>query len=448
MNLARALRPLLGDLLVLDGLRILAVNVAGAGLAYVTHIFLARWLSVGSYGIYVLALSWLNILFIAVQGGLNVSLVRFVAELRASGQLPLLPRLMAFSNAVVLSLGAATAVVGSAIIALTVQNAGDELARALYAMLGLVAVLALLQQRMALLNGLERVFQSALFFEILRPLVFLAAVWSIVQAGLRDAGTVMAVNLAATGLILVAVQVYSRACIAAEPVQVTAAGRAPWRQWLKTSLPYIVVTGMTILLTQMDVLMIGAMLGPEQAGLYAPSAKIALLATFPVVAVRERFAPVATRLFTLQDLAALQQRMTTATVFSVIACAGALAVLVPGRDLLLNLFGAAYSAGAPVLVILAVGYLTYAVAGAAEMFFLVGPFERLNALVVLLTLAVNLVLNLLLIPPFGIAGAAYATVTAVIVRAGLSVAIVHRRTGLWPLAFRRETQAKIPGVEP
>src|SRR5690606_30698804 len=74
------LRPLMGDLLVTDGLRLLAVNVAGAGLAFLSHILFARWLSVASYGAYVVALSWLNILFILVQAGLNVALIRLVAE--------------------------------------------------------------------------------------------------------------------------------------------------------------------------------------------------------------------------------------------------------------------------------------------------------------------------------------------------------------------------------
>ena len=101
------LRRFLGDLLVIDGAKIFAVNVAGAGLAFVSHILFARWLTVESYGIYVFALGWLNILFIAVQAGMNLSMVRFVAEYRANGNTTAIRALLGFSNRVVLGLGLA-----------------------------------------------------------------------------------------------------------------------------------------------------------------------------------------------------------------------------------------------------------------------------------------------------------------------------------------------------
>ena len=435
MNLARALRPLLGDILVVDGTRIFAVNVAGAGLAFLSHILFARWLGVGSYGIYVFALSWLNVLLIAQQAGLNVSLVRFAAELNASGDGAALRRLMKFSNAVVTTLGAITLVGGAIALAILARPANDELIAALYVMLALSLLLALLQQRMALLQGLERVFQSVLLFEIARPMLVLAVAGAAVIFWRLDAALLMAVNLVVTGVVLMVAIRFATRCL---PAASTAGSPAPagWRHWLRTSLPYIAVTGLTILLTQMDVLMIGALLGPEQAGLYAPAAKVALLAIFPVVAIRQRFGPMAARLFAAGDMTALQSRMTLATALSIAACVGVLAVILPGRDLILGLFGPAYTAGAPVVLVLAAGYLAYSVAGAAEMFFLVGPFERMNALVVLLTLGVNILLNLLLIPRFGIVGAAYGTVAAVAFRAILSAAVVRHRTGLLPFAWR------------
>lgn len=440
MPLAARLRPLLGDLLIVDGAKIFTVNVAGAGLAFVSHVLFARWLAVESYGVYVFALGWLNVLFIAVQAGMNLSMVRFVAEYRAQGNKAAILALLGFSNRLVLLLGIAVGAVGLAVVAWNGGGASPELRRTIYAALALTIVMALIQQRAALLQGLERVVQSTLVFEIVRPLTLLAVVFILAQTVALDAATVMAANLGVSAGVLIVLMVYARRCLAAEP-SVDGSAVPPWRDWLKISLPYVAVTGLTILLTQMDILMIGHLLGPEQAGLYAPAAKVALLAIFPAVAIRSRYGPMAARLYTEGKADELQGRTGMATILSILACGGVLAVIVPGREIVLGLFGTAYLGGAEVIVILAVGYLAYSLMGAVEMFFLVGPFERANAAVAAATLGLNLVLNLILIPAYGIEGAALATAAAIVFRALVSTVLIRRRTGILPWAPGGATKA-------
>ncbi len=434
------LRRFLGDLLVIDGAKIFAVNVAGAGLAFVSHILFARWLTVESYGIYVFALGWLNILFIAVQAGMNLSMVRFVAEYRANGNTTAIRALLGFSNRVVLGLGLAVAAVGATVVFWFANDASDEFHRTIYGALALTTVLAMIQQRAALLQGLERVVQSSLIFEILRPLALLALVFILARGAAPDAAAVMTANLGVSIAVLAILMVYARSSLAAEPADPAADG-PPWKDWLKISLPYIAVTGLTVLLTQMDILMIGHILGPEQAGLYAPAAKVALLAVFPVVAIRSRYGPMAARLFAESKAGDLQARTNMATAVSVLACIAVMAVILPGRGIILGLFGGAYLDGADVILILTAGYLVYSLMGSVEMFFLVGPFERANALVAAMTLGLNLILNLILIPDFGIGGAAAATAVAVVFRALVSTAIIRRRTGLLPWSPIHSTQA-------
>ncbi len=433
MRLAPAIRALTSDLLFVDGAKILAVNVAGAGLAFVSHVLFARWLGVASYGTYVFALSWLSILFILIQAGLNLSMVRFIAEYRAQGNRAAMTAVVGFSNRVVLILGACIMAIGWAAVTWILPQTAEEMRGTLYGALALTVVMALIQQRTAVLQGLERVVQSTLVFEIARPLALLAAVFTLAQIATLDAALVMAVNLGVSLGVLIVLMAYARSSILAEPA--TDDRTAPsWRDWLKVSLPYVAVTGLTILLTQMDILMIGHILGTEQAGLYATAAKVALLAIFPVIAVRARFGPMAAKLFAEGKTAELQSRMNVATLLSVAACAAMLAVILPGRSLILGLFGPDFLPGGEVVVILTLAYLAYSLMGAVEMFFLVGPFERMNALVSALTLGINLILNLILIPRFGIEGAAVATGAAMVIRAGISSVIICRRTGLVPWA--------------
>ena len=100
MTLSAIVRRLMDNIVLIDSARILIVNVAGAGLAFLSHILFARWLTVASYGNYVFALSWLNVLAIVVQMGLNIAVVRLIGEYRASGNAAAIRRLAAHSDRV------------------------------------------------------------------------------------------------------------------------------------------------------------------------------------------------------------------------------------------------------------------------------------------------------------------------------------------------------------
>ena len=94
---------------VSDSGKILVVNVAGAGLAFLSHLLFARWMSVESFGIYVYSLSWLNVLTVLMQAGLNVAAVRFIAEYRATRNHWAIARLVRFSTWTVIVLGSVVA---------------------------------------------------------------------------------------------------------------------------------------------------------------------------------------------------------------------------------------------------------------------------------------------------------------------------------------------------
>lgn len=433
MSLRPPLRGFMNSLLLVDSAKIFAVNLVGAGLAFLTHVLFARWLTVDSYGGYVFALSWLNILLIGVQVGLNVSVVRFIAEYRAHGDLTAIDRLVRFSNGTVALLAVLVAVAGSLVLAFGFPHASDELAATFYIMFALTAVLGLLHQRMAVLQGFERVFESALLFETTRPLLLIVAVACAAVFWRVDAALVMAGNLLATLLVLVAMMHLARRHLGAAAPRSRTRFDSEQRAWLKISLPYLVITASAMLLTQADILLIGSLLGPEQAGLYAPAAKVAALVAFPVAAIRARLAPTAARMYAEQDIPSLQRTVSLATLAAFAGGLGILLVIVPLREPVLALFGPLYVETAEILLILTAGYVVFAFFGAVEMFFLIGPFERTNVWIILATVAVNLSLSFLLIRSHGITGAAYAMVAALAFRALLTAFVVYRRTGILPL---------------
>jgi O-antigen/teichoic acid export membrane protein len=83
-------------------------------------------------------------------------------------------------------------------------------------------------------------------------------------------------------------------------------------------------------------------------------------------------------------------------------------LLVVGKPLLL-LFGPSFGAGYPLLYILSAGILVRASIGPAETLLTMAGQQGVTAIVYTATFAFNVTLNIVLIPRFGLTGAAMAT---------------------------------------
>jgi O-antigen/teichoic acid export membrane protein len=108
----------------------------------------------------------------------------------------------------------------------------------------------------------------------------------------------------------------------------------------------------------------------------------------------------------------------------------------------LLLFGDGFVAGQTALRILAGCQLFNAAAGPVGVLLVSGGHGRVMAWALGSAVVVNLVLNAVLIPPLGMAGAALATGTSTIVWNGLLIVHVLRRLGIDPTVLGRSMTGK------
>ena len=115
--------------------------------------------------------------------------------------------------------------------------------------------------------------------------------------------------------------------------------------------------------------------------------------------------------------------------------AATIAILVVGWPMLW-LFGSEYVGGYHLMFILAIGTIARASIGpGGRLLNMLGEL-RASALAVIGAFAINLLLCLMLIPPFGATGAAIATTTAFIVESVLLFIVTKRRVGLHIFIWR------------
>ena len=412
----------------------MVVSAIGIGLAYITHVLLAQWLGVEPYGHYIYALAWLNVLVTLVQMGMNTSTVRLTAEFRAKNDLTAVMGLLRFSTLLVLGAGTAVILLGGGV--LVVLDAWGILpamqSQTLAFMLPLIVILALLNQRMAILQGYERVAQAQAFLEIVRPVVLLVVLGILLSITGVDAHIAMAANILATFAALVAVTFIVSRLMTREKKGQVVQGELQTKAWLKVSLPYLAIGGLTVVMDQSDVLILGSLVGGAVVGLYLPALKLSQLLLFPMLAIRSHAAPLFAKLHAENKMGELQHQLNTTTISSAFVGLVLMIAIVWQREFLLSLFGVEFVEAAPAMVILTLGMLVFAFTGGVEVFLIIGPFERLTVKIYILVVIVNISLNFLLIPPFGLMGAAYATAISIALRGFISVYAVWRKTGMLP----------------
>jgi O-antigen/teichoic acid export membrane protein len=382
--------------------------------------------------VYVYVLAWVNLLALPVTLGYATSLVRFIPSYRSDGRFALMRGLLRRATQQVTAAG----VSGGALLILVTVSLGDsltpELAATFYIAAFLLPLLALSRIRGAMLRGLRRVVIAAVPTDIIRPLMLLAVAggFYLWGEGRLTAPWAMTANLAGAVVAFAVGTVWLLRALPGE-VRREPAGYAT-AEWIWVSLPLLLNGALHLVMKQSDVLMLGALSSTADAGVYAATTRIGTLVLFGLTAVNSILAPMISELYTRGDMEGLRRTVTRGAWLGAAVAVPTLAALALLGVELLGLFGEGFTEGYTPLLILLVGYGANALAGSVG-FLMTMTGHHLQALRILaLSAGLNLALNALLIPLYGMAGAAVATAVSMVLWNGLMLAYVWRRFRINP----------------
>jgi len=202
--------------------------------------------------------------------------------------------------------------------------------------------------------------------------------------------------------------------------------RREWRGILAVSLP-MAVSGVTYtLISNTDMVMLGLMRSNPEVGLYAAAFRITAVGLVPGGLILTVFFPILATAFRAGP-AVMNERASALS--RAVMMAGA-PVCVGGMvfaDLLLRIvYGAGFAEGAPVLAILLAGIFVWYLRAAFDSALLAWNAERTHMKIMLTGAGINVLLNLVMIPPYGVMGAAVASlISHGVVLAGMAAAFRH-----------------------
>lgn len=402
-----------------------SVSVLGSVFAAVTNVVLVVAITRGvdqrSAGLFFTATSLFLLLEVACRLGTTTGLVYFIPRLRVTGETDRLRPLLrvALLPVVLASIGVAAVLAVAAPVLADGIGGGDtgggsgELVTALRVLAAFLPVAALYDAVTAATRGYQDMTPTVLVERIGRPLAQLVLVAGALLAG-------------SSALLVPAWSVpYLAALVAAgwslhrlHRLHTAAAGPAvPAREvagefWRYTG-PRILANVAQIGLQRLDIVLVGVLRGPVEAAVYAAATRFLVVGQLGSQAVSLVVQPTLAELLVRRDIDGTRTlyQLSTAWLISLTWPLYLLsAVLAPQ---LVGLFGAGYSAGSGVIVVLAAAMLVATGCGMVDMLLTMAGKTSWNLGNVLLALAVNVGLDLLLIPRYGVMGAAVAWAVAI-----------------------------------
>ena len=426
-----------------------ALRIASRGLGFIAGTVLARSLSLGSFGVYTYAMSWVLILDIPSMLGLNRILVREMSIYHARQDWPSMKGVLRYAHLLSLTLSLVLALgvfltswvmlysrEGEGIKEAALQHGSTVALYTIWVAALLIPLNSLLTLWIGAMQGLHKVVIGQVPDLIVRPVLFISL--------LGGAALVLDRKLSATGAI--GLQVFGSAIAIAYgayllarslPIEMKQA-RAVYhdlRAWLHVIPPMLWLGVMNMVHSRADFLILGALRGAEDVALYGSAYLLAQFVVLFLTAANLTLAPTFAQIHASGDKARLERvAVKSARAVMLISLPISLGLLVFGKWVL-GIYGAEYARAYTALSIMVVGQFINMAAGSVGVLLNMTGNERYTALGFTVGAVVNIALNFLLIPPWGIEGAAVATSVTLFVWNGVLIVFVRRRLGIHSTAL-------------
>ena len=412
----------------------------GALLTLGVYVLLGRLLGPTEAGLYFLALTILTIASILGRIGLDNTVLRFVAGHAATGDWSTVKGVhrKATVLATVASVVATLILVAAAPWLSTTFFGKPELTPLLRWMALAIAPTALFTLYAQSLQGLKRIADANLVGTVALPLFLLAGLPLLVSRW-GTPGATMAYILAALLTVLLGIWLWRRAT----PHLRGLPGHSDTAALLDSSVPLFWVSCFQLVITWAPTVTLGAIASSADVGIFATANRAAMLTSFVLLAVNSISAPKFAALHRAGDMATLGRIARQSAKLMALMASPILAIftLFPAR--VMRMFGPEFAAGAPVLSILAVGQFINVVTGSVGWLLIMCGHERLMRNNIAVCAAVGLALNLVLIPPFGVIGAAIAAATTLALQMIIAAVMVWQKLGVMtiPLWYGKSESA-------
>lgn len=400
---------------------------------YVVKVYVARVLGAANLGIYALGMTLVSLTQLVGCLGLQGAAPRYIAIYNATGRFDELRGFLTKSIAVVLGL--------NLVFSIVLYRAGGWFARTVYhapdlsryiPVFAVLTVLGALQVFYSqVLAGFKDVAKRTVITNFIgSPLVSILTVillalgtgmWGYLFAQIVNSVVVLAL------LVLVAWKLTPPAA------RFSAAPLPRFDPEIKNFAAAALGMGaLDFLVSQADKILLGFYLNPTLVGIYVIASTLSAFIPLILQSVNQIFTPVIADLHVQGRIQVLGRLFQTLTKWVVGLTLPLAIVIIVFAVPLLRIFGPAFEAGWPVLIIGAVGQLVNCGVGSVGYLLLMSGNQRRLIRVQFVMAIVSVIVNITLIPLLGIVGAAIAAAGVNVGGNLWNLSEVHKALRIWP----------------
>lgn len=406
---------------------------------YFVILIISQNLGAKAVGLYSLYISFLSILGVLSAVGLGMISLKYAGEFKADSNNSHIKRLYKLTLEIVFPVGL--------FIAFLVFLFSDTLFEIFFKIDGtlflsvlvsiMVFAFALFLINVEYLRALDSLRVSEFFKSSFIPVLILVSLYLLLS---NDTEFLLPIYLYSTALffavLIMLVLIFRRF---SELVESKDRFTLTKKQVLLSSLPLLMVSFGVFLMSHVDNFIIAYYLTPNDVGIYAVAFKVAFVTGLVLVAVNTVVAVRFSELYSNNDIEALKATVGFSTTLVFFGTLPLAVIIIIFPEFILSLFGAEFIGGQYSLVILAFAMLLTALSGSVGHLLVMTGSQLVVQNVVWSSLLLNIVLDIVLVPSYGIEGAAIATALSLVFQNFLLVMVARKKLGINTFLMRLKT---------
>jgi O-antigen/teichoic acid export membrane protein len=392
-------------------------RIGGAAATFLTQLLLARWMGAAELGIYILAFSWLTLLAAIPVSGYTAAAVRFIGQGLANQEHGFARGYIRHATKINL-----LSTTGIALLAITsvilFPGFPAELQLLYLVTFAGIPFFSIMSINNGIALAMSRFALSYLPANILRPMLFLLLVWAI---WLQDFSLTadLAMELQIVVVIILAgftsVLRWRSMRLRLSPASLI----KDTKTWNRAAMPLLGVSLFTSFFPQITVIVSGFFLASADIAIYNVGYRVAMLISFPLVAIDAFTAPALSRHFHSNDRSELIREIQHSTALRFGIALTAVIFLVFFGDWVLSLFGPEFKEGYKITILLALAQLAHAAVGPVTRLLAISGHQKQSMYASGAALILWLALTAILMPLYGIMGVAVAVFVTLTVWAAI-----------------------------